>query len=1402
MNKKRIAIWVFIILIIPVFISFMSDPVRAMKSLMQPFDLQCEYMTDPLGIDVEIPRFSWKLSNPGHIRGQKQTGYQIMVASSRALLDQDRSDIWNSGRVDSSQSILVPFAGGKLLSNQECYWKVRIYDKDKKLSEWSSVARFSMGLLHPEDWTGTWIHHRSASWEKHIWYRKNLNLTSNVSQAFIHVASVGYHELYVNGKKVDDRVLAPALTRLDKRVLYVTYDISKELTKGKNTISIWNGPGWSRYVFFKTTSALRVGFNARTDDGHVVTMVSDTSWRCEVSSSENSGEIRYNDNGGEVIDARRQNPNWNRADFDDSKWEHPVEVKINAVLSAHMVEPTRIIDTIRAKTITGDGPFRIDMGRNFTGWLKIEMNGLSFGDTVIIKVADDDKTIQDYGQRSKYISNGEARGTFCHRFNYVAGRYVTIEGLKNKPLLSDVTGYALSTDLKRTGNFSCSSKLLNDIYETDLWTYRANTTEGFTSDCPHRERLGYGEEGFATAWGICLPNYRSGAYLMKRARDWTDVQETNGWIHHTSPQINEHFGGPMWSSEGLNTGWEFYQTFGDRRMLEVIYPTARRWLEFLESNVSDGLLQPYIKHRGKFLGDWAAPQQRREWGDSPEALFFNNCVYAMNLETFVEIAKILNKPDDIVIFGDRLKALKPLIHDHFFNKEKNIYSLGGQVQLAFPLLTSITPVELRKTIIASFDKEISEVHPYLDMGSSGLPVLLKYLIEQSENSEVVFQHLSKTTEPGYGYFLSRGETTWPEYWSVDVSSRIHTCYTGIASYFIKSLGGIRADPDHPGYKSFLIKPAVAGDLRFAEATIESPYGQIRSRWEVNGGIFSLKVSIPANSNATVYVPASADWELTESGKNIRKVKGVTPLRMEGKYAVLQVESGDYTFASSVSQLAKGQTSPDGDRNASKTHSDGPVSPYPYNPHYFIYKGKPVILLNSDQIYGALINRDFNYIRYLNFLKANGTNFVRIYPGTFIGEPAIASDKKSGPGSSIDYSVLGPAPGRQILPWKRTKIEGAHPNLGGFKFDLDTWDEEYFKRLTDFVKLADRNNVIVDICFFNGMYPEVWPWQPMYYTNNIQRIGNCPYNQHQTTLCPDILRRQEDYVKEITRRLNQFDNVIYDIADEPDVAWFPDAPEKEQVRLWIDRMLEAYYSVEKTLPNKTHLVAQTRSTGIPDYTDDARVTWLNAEGVQAHERLPDEYGHNKPFVQIESTEFPRNWIPDDSAGLIENSRINAWDFFLMGGAGFIQLNTLYTVNNPTAKGTVTGPVLKQFKVLMDFMNNLDFSRMVRFTDCSGPESAFLRAIAEPGKQYAFYLHHSKKSGINQGIKHYAVIKGNYNEKITLKNIPSGTYNTEWINPVDGSVFKKETLKHNGGELTLQVPAYSIDIAFRIFNIKSY
>jgi alpha-L-rhamnosidase len=818
--------------------------------------------------------------------------------------------LWDSGRVASPESVNNVYAGVRLTSGRNCTWKVRAWDKAGEATAWSPVARFSTGLLEAGDWHGKWIRLKQADNIKHIWYRKNFTLESAPSLAFAYLCSIGYHELYVNGERIGTRVLAPGVTDLEKRALYVTYDITARLRQGDNVIAVWTGPGWARSdgSFGKGVWNQDSIFKCQVNLSNGMSLHTDESWKCKVSSSENLGLWKgggQGEYGGELIDAGRHIADWHMPSYDDSGWANASTYDKSLILSAEMQEPDRKVATLKPVALTEkDGLYTFDMGRNFTGWLEFKLRNGKAGETVRFMTANRAEATLEFNQESQYIHDASGTGTFSHRFNYMAGRWITVAGLSYKPDLHDLKCYIITNDRKRTGGFECSKELFNEIYETDLRTYIACTVNGVTMDCPHRERFGYGEIALACTWGCAIPNYESAPYYRKAARDWFDVQREDGFVNTIAPQVYKGAGGTLWSSAPVTLSWEFYKAYGDRRQLEEAYLPMKKWLDYLNRFVSnDGVLTAY-ESASRFLGDWATPHGS-EYGNTPEAKLFNNCVYAYCLDVFTQAAAVLGRTDDVATYTARLANLRQSAHRHFFNEDTKTYIDGRQLAMAFPLYTGITPGPERQAVFANFVAEISTHKPYLDTGSSGLPILLKYLVEDAERADLVFPCLARTTQPGYGYFLKSGETTWPEYWKiVNEPSRIHTCYTGIAGYFIRAIGGIRPDPSAYGMKKFIIKPNLVGDLTYAKTTSGSYYGTIVCDWSRSGTSGTFDIVVPPNTTAKVHIPAGEANDVTEGKEPAATAEGVTCLGKDGRYVVFEVGSGAYRF-SSMSVANKG-----------------------------------------------------------------------------------------------------------------------------------------------------------------------------------------------------------------------------------------------------------------------------------------------------------------------------------------------------------------------------------------------------------------------------------------------------------------------------------------------------------------
>lgn len=855
--------------------------------------LRCEYLADPLGVDASTPRFSWRWTDPQPVRGRAQTAYRVRVDR---IIAGDRESLWDSGRVESNQSVNVEYAGAALGSTWDCRWRVRVWDEQGHASAWSDDARFVMGLLDPREWVGDWIRCGEADDHQHVWFRKSIELNDLSPQAVAYVCSIGYHELYINGRRIGDQVLCPGATNLARRALYMTYDISKALRPGRNVIALWTGPGWARAdgSYGKGVWDQTPMCRCQLHVGEQRPIATDTTWRCAISNSENIGLWKGGGQGtygGERIDARRSSPHWNTLDFDDAHWPAAITGEQTIELTSAMFEPDRKVETLRPVSIENrDGNWRIDFGVNFTGWFEVDLRGGAEGESVLVHTANRLEESIEYDQESEYIFDETGAGTFCHRFNWMAGRWVTLVGRIDEPTVDDIRGYIITNDRRRFGSFECSNGLLNAIFEADLRTYIANTVNGVTMDCPHRERYGYGEVAQACSWGCGIPNYDSAAFYTKVARDWFDVQDETGMVNTIAPQPYLGAGGTLWSSGPVTVSWEMYRACGDVRLLERAYPVMAKWLAYLHEAVADdGVLMPYALD-SRFLGDWATPHGN-EYGNLPEARLFNNCVYAYNLMVAVQSADRLGRSDDAQTYQQRLDDLRRSAHACFFDEATGKYCDGRQLAMLFPLYVRITPDELRATVFDGFVAELNG-KGYLDTGSPGLPMMFKCVVEDMLKPELLWPALTRTAYPSYGYFLARQESCWPEYWQVDgIPSRIHTCFTGVAGYFIRGLGGIQIDDASPGMQHVIIRPHITDQITYARTASASLYGPIVSNWKRRAGLLTVEVVVPANSTATVHLPVDSATDVTESGAPLGQVEGLTV----GPANAIDLVAGRYVF---------------------------------------------------------------------------------------------------------------------------------------------------------------------------------------------------------------------------------------------------------------------------------------------------------------------------------------------------------------------------------------------------------------------------------------------------------------------------------------------------------------------------
>ncbi len=895
-------------------------------------DLRCEYLKDPLGIDVSQPRLSWKLAavDP-QARGQRQTAFQVLVASTKDLLDKDQADLWDSGMPSLNQSVHVVCTGRPLGPGTECFWKVRVKDENGVLSAWSQPAHWTMGLLEKSDWMGKWIgtdelftRARGSAPDNQVpdpWLRKTFELKAKPERATVYVASVGYHELYVNGKRIGDAVLSPAATNHRKRARYVTYEVADQLQEGKNVLALWLGVSWSIFPPYKTpdkpqTPIVLAQAEIRLPGGQAMRIVTDGTWRTHPSPNTLLGVWDFTQFGGERYDATKEVQGWAEPGFDDSGWKPATVYSPNLILSAEMVEPNRQIKPIAPVAVEEPKPgvYRVDLGVNVTGWLAADVRGKP-GDRIEFKFSERPEADMTNRLHSQYIIGSSGKGTFQNRFNYFTGRWVTIEGLKYKPAVSDIRAQLVRTDYARAADFECSNDLLNRIYRTTLWTFEDLSLGGYVVDCPHRERMGYGGDGHATT-ECGLNNYSLGAFYTKWSQDWRDVQgggaawgtaemaavkdsPESGNLPYTAPTYWGG-GGPGWSGFCITLPWEIYERYGDTRILEQNFPTMQKWLVFLETKSKGNILRRW-GGEWDFLGDWLWPGAKGVNGDTRETLFYNNCYWIYNLQTAAKIADILSNKDAASQYRTRADEVRKAVQREFFLAKDNSYVNGFPAYLAIALFVDLPPEDLRPAVWKRLDTEILVNRKgHIWAGITGGAFLYKTLLG-ADRQDLLFTMANQETYPGWGDMLRNGATTIYESWDKD-NSLCHSSYLYIGTWFIEGLAGIKPDLQTPGFQHFILKPGIVNDpsLKWVKAHHDSIYGRIESNWTIDDKrTLTWNVAVPPNTTATLYLPTVDAKTATEGGRPLSQAQSVKQASTQSGEVVLDVQPGAYEFKSNL-----------------------------------------------------------------------------------------------------------------------------------------------------------------------------------------------------------------------------------------------------------------------------------------------------------------------------------------------------------------------------------------------------------------------------------------------------------------------------------------------------------------------
>jgi alpha-L-rhamnosidase len=828
------------------------------------YDLRCENLSGPLAIDNTQPHLSWKVEAQGN--DIRQTAYRIIVSSSSVALDNDSGDLWDSGIVESPQSVMIPYQGIGLSSPSLAYWKVKVWDNRGNASAWSRTERFGVGILNESDWKADYIG-LSADDTTMIHsplLRKSFETKRiNGGSYLLHVNSLGYHEVYLNGAKVGEDVLSPAVSQMDKRSLSITYDVTDYVQDGKNDLVLWLGQGWYR----KGLCWGRIGdgpfVKARLDvaapDGCRTLLATDDSWLGSESEYSGIGNWLYQQFGGERVDARKALLSMDREALDQKEWKKVMQAEDlpDLRISPQMCEPNRIREKIRPTEITplAEGVWLVDMGTTLNGWIEFNFPEMEAGHEVRFEYSDhfnDEGEIAYIGQEDLYIASGQPDEVFRNKFNYHAFRYIRISNLPIRPEPENIMASLIHTGFGSTSSFESSDPDLNAIHDMIHYTFQCLTLGGYLVDCPHLERLGYGGDGHASTQTI-QTMYDVAPMYYNWMQAWYDCMRPEGSLPHTAPAPYSSGGGPYWCAFVIAGSWRTYINYGDDRLIRKYYPMFQRWLKYVDMHKVNGLLKrwPDEKYRGWYLGDWATPEGIDQT-DERSVDLVNNCCISVCYDYMTKIAALLGHAEDEQKYKAERTQLNQLIHRVFYVADRQTYGTGTQIDLAYPMLAGATPEALINSVEKQFEQETENRNGHLSTGLVGVPVVTEWAVK-NRKAQLMYSMLKKRDYPGYLYMVDQGATTTWEHWNGE-RSRIHNCYNGVGSWFYEAIGGIRPDENAPGYRHFYISPQIPEDLTWAKISKETPYGTVQVNWKTDGATVRLDVVIPVGSEATVVLP--------------------------------------------------------------------------------------------------------------------------------------------------------------------------------------------------------------------------------------------------------------------------------------------------------------------------------------------------------------------------------------------------------------------------------------------------------------------------------------------------------------------------------------------------------------------
>ena len=905
----------FLIPVICAGLMLFSSGVNAARSI-EVGDLTCEYFSNPMGIGTTAPRLSWIL-NSG-VQDQVQTAYQVLVASSTKMLTEKKADFWNSGKVESDQSILVGYAGDVLGSKDICWWKVRVWDKNGKASAWSEPASFEIGLLAAADWKADWI--KSSIWFSEVYhpspmFRKEFNLGKEIASARLYVSSLGLYEAEINGEKVGDQVLTPGWTSFHSRVQYQTYDVSAMLSTGANAIGITLGNGWYRAFRGFRPNDENLGresldviaqLEVTYTDGTTGVVLTDESWKSAMGPILKS--VIYD---GETYDARLEKPGWSKAGFDDSDWKGTEEVRNDKNLIVYPASvPMRKLEELTPVEImvTPEGDTVVDMGQNMVGWIRLKVD-CPKGTTITLRhaeVLDKDgnfyiENLRSAKQTNTYICKGGGIETYEPRFTFQGFRFVDISGYPGEVTRDMLTGVVVNSDLEKTGSFACNDSLINQLQHNIVWGQKGNFVD-VPTDCPQRdERMGWTGDCQVFAPTACY-NMDCAGFYTKWLRDLAVDQHEDGAVPHVIPNVLGRGGAHGWQDAATIVPWTVYQWYGDVRILEEQYESMKSLVEYMRAQAGDAYIW---KPTERQYGDWLAFATTRS--DYPGATtdkdLLASAYFYHSTNIVRKTAKILRNDEDAMDYGELMSKIKEAYAKEYITPNGRMSS-NTQTAYVVALSFGLIPIPLEEVAAKRLADDVN-TFGHITTGFLGTSDICHVLTKYGYLDEA-YKLLYRTDYPSWLYPVTQGATTIWERWdgqkpdgtfqNPGMNSFNHYAYGAVGDWLYRKVAGIDIDPAAPGFKSIIIKPHPGSEMNNVSATHDSPYGKVSSAWEIKDGNFILTVNIPVNTTASVNVPTTGGTVLLSD----KGIEGADPQAAEGvdySYVEVKVGSGQYTFIS-------------------------------------------------------------------------------------------------------------------------------------------------------------------------------------------------------------------------------------------------------------------------------------------------------------------------------------------------------------------------------------------------------------------------------------------------------------------------------------------------------------------------